>query len=49
MKLTTTDDNKGLVKVLEEEFAGSPHQRCMVHFERNLLSYVPAKGKKALK
>lgn len=25
VKLTTSDDNKGLVKVLTEEFAGSPH------------------------
>jgi len=48
VKLTTSDDNKGLVKILEEEFAGSPHQRCMVHFEKNLLSYVPAKEKKLL-
>ncbi len=46
--LTISDKHKGLVKVLEEEFAGSPHQRCMVHFERNLLSKVPAKEKKLL-
>lgn len=32
--LTTSDDNKGLVIALEEEFPGTPHQRCMVHFYR---------------
>lgn len=46
--LTISDKHKGLVKVLEEEFSGSPHQRCMVHFERNLLSKVPAKERKML-
>lgn len=46
--LTTSDENKGLVKALEEEFPGIPHQRCMVHFERNMLSKVPAKERKAL-
>lgn len=46
--LTTSDDNKGLVKVLTEEFSGTAHQRCMVHFERNLLSKVPAKERKYL-
>ena len=46
--LSIPDNNKGLVKVLTEEFAGTAHQRCMVHFERNLLSYVPAKERKPL-
>ena len=46
--LTTSDDNKGLVKALEEEFPGAPHQRCMVHFLRNLLAKVPAKERKRL-
>lgn len=48
VELTTSDENKGLVRALEEEFPGIPHQRCMVHFERNMLSKVPAKERKAL-
>ncbi|MEA1913572.1 MAG: IS256 family transposase [candidate division WOR-3 bacterium] len=46
--LTTSDANKGLVKALEEEFPGTPHQRCMVHFERDILAKVPAKERKKL-
>lgn len=46
--LTISDAKKGLVKALEEEFSGTPHQRCMVHFERNVFSKVPAKERKKL-
>ena len=46
--LTISDAEKGLVNALEEEFSGTSHQRCMVHFERNLLSKVPAKERKKL-
>jgi len=46
--LTVSDAKKGLVKALEEGFSGTPHQRCMVHFERNVLSKVPAKERKKL-
>lgn len=46
--LTVSDAKKGLVKALEEEFSGTPHQRCMVHFERNVFSKVPAKERKKL-
>lgn len=46
--LTISDAEKGLVKALEEEFSGSPHQRCIVHFERNILSRVPARERKKL-
>ena len=42
--LTISDAHKGLVKAQEEEFPGSPYQRCMVHWERNLLFRVPANG-----
>lgn len=47
-KLTISDDHKGLVRVLEEEFSNTPHQRCMVHFKRNLLSKVPYNERKLL-
>jgi len=46
--LTISDAHKGLVRAQEEEFPGTPHQRCMVHWERNILSKVPAKERKEL-
>lgn len=46
--LTISDKLKGLVTVLQEEYSGSPHQRCMVHFKRNVLSKVPYKERKVL-
>lgn len=46
VNLTVSDAHKGLIKVMEEEYSGTPHQRCMVHFERNILSKVPSKDKK---
>jgi transposase-like protein len=46
--LTISDAHKGLVKAQEEEFPGTPHQRCMVHWERNLLFRIPAKERKEL-
>ncbi len=30
--LTISDKHKGLVTVLEEEYSGAPHQRCIKHF-----------------
>ncbi|HCL90599.1 MAG TPA: hypothetical protein DHW70_04690 [Candidatus Atribacteria bacterium] len=35
--LNTRVANLKLKKLQEEEFSGTPHQRCMVHWERNLL------------
>jgi transposase-like protein len=46
--LTISDADKSLVNALKEEFSGTPHQRCIVHFERNVLSKVPAKERKKL-
>lgn len=46
--LSISDAEKGLIKALEEEFSGSLHQRCIVHFERNILSRVPARERKKL-
>ena len=42
--LTISDAHKGLIKAQEEEFPGTPHQRCMVHWERNLLFRVDVKA-----
>lgn len=46
--LTISDAKKGLMTVLNEEYSGAPHQRCKVHFMRNLLSKVPRKEREAL-
>ena len=46
--LTISDAHNGLVNALTKEFSGVPHQRCMVHFERNLLSKVPSKERSSL-
>jgi transposase-like protein len=39
--LTICDDHKGLIKAQQELFPNTPHQRCICHFMRNVLSYVP--------
>jgi putative transposase len=46
--LTISDDHKGLIKAQAEVFPNTPHQRCICHFMRNVLSYVPYKDKKKL-
>ncbi len=46
VNLTISDAHRGLVNVMEEEYSGAPHQRCMVHFQRNILAKVPSKDKK---
>ncbi len=46
--LTISDAHKGLIKAQEEEFPGTPHQRCIVHGERNILGKVPARERKEL-
>ncbi|HBY56913.1 MAG TPA: IS256 family transposase [Candidatus Atribacteria bacterium] len=46
--LTISDDHKGLIKAQQEAFPHTPHQRCIGHFVRNVLSYVPYKEKRKL-
>jgi putative transposase len=41
VKLVVSDQHAGLVKALRRSFQGAAHQRCRVHFARNLLAYVP--------
>jgi len=36
-----SDQHAGLVKALKRSFQGTSHQRCRVHFARNLLAHVP--------
>jgi putative transposase len=47
VKLVISDQHAGLVKALRRCFQGAGHQRCRVHFARNLLAHVP-KGNQAM-
>ncbi len=48
MNLTISDEHKGLLKAQQEVFTGTPHQRCICHFMRNVLSRVPYKERSIL-
>jgi putative transposase len=41
VKLVISDQHSGLVAALRRCFQGVAHQRCRVHFARNLLAHVP--------
>jgi transposase-like protein len=41
VQLVISDQHAGLVAALTKSFQGSAHQRCRVHFARNLLALVP--------
>jgi putative transposase len=41
VKLVISDQHAGLVAALKRSFQGAAHQRCRVHFARNLLALVP--------
>jgi transposase-like protein len=41
VRLVISDQHCGLVKALGRAFQGVAHQRCRVHFARNLLAHVP--------
>lgn len=41
VRLLISDQHAGLVKALRRCFQGAAHQRCRVHFARNLLAHVP--------
>src|SRR3954452_13380606 len=41
VKLVISDQHAGLVAALRRCFQGAAHQRCRVHFARNLLALVP--------
>lgn len=43
--LVVSDAHKGLVKAVQTSFIGCSWQRCKVHFMRNILAHLPAKGK----
>ena len=41
VRLVISDQHSGLVTALRRCFQGAGHQRCRVHFARNLLAHVP--------
>jgi transposase-like protein len=41
VRLVISDQHAGLVAALRRAFQGAGHQRCRVHFARNLLALVP--------
>jgi putative transposase len=41
VRLVISDQHAGLVAALKRSFQGASHQRCRVHFARNLLALVP--------
>jgi transposase-like protein len=41
VRLVISDQHSGLVAALRRSFQGASHQRCRVHFARNLLAHVP--------
>ncbi len=42
VELVVSDDNEGIKAAVFGELPGVKWQRCVVHFERNVLSHVPA-------
>jgi transposase-like protein len=45
VRLVVSDQHSGLVAALSRQFQGVAHQRCRVHFARNLLALVPKSHK----
>ncbi|WOS95471.1 IS256 family transposase [Nosocomiicoccus massiliensis] len=43
-ELITSDSHQGLKQAIQEEFPGTPWQRCTVHFLRNITNVMPKKG-----
>jgi putative transposase len=42
VRLVVSDDHEGIKAAVSGELPGAGWQRCVVHFERNVLSHVPA-------
>jgi len=47
-ELVVSDDHEGLKAAIDRHFQGTSHQRCQVHYVRNLLGMVGAKRRKEL-
>ena len=48
VKLVVSDEHKGLKAAIARHFQGASHQRCQVHYARNLLGMVGAAKRKEL-
>ena len=48
VELVVSDDHEGLKAAISRHFQGASHQRCQVHYSRNLLGIVGAKKRKEL-
>jgi len=48
VELVVSDDHEGLKAAVARHFRGASHQRCQVHYSRNLLGMVGAKKRKEL-
>ena len=48
VELVVSDDHEGLKSAIARHFQGAAHQRCQVHYARNLLGMVAAKRRKEL-
>jgi putative transposase len=48
VQLVVSDDHEGLKAAIARHFQGATHQRCQVHFSRNLLGMVGAAKRKEL-
>ena len=48
MQLVVSDDHEGLKSAIARHFQGASHQRCQVHYARNLLGMVSFARRKEL-
>jgi putative transposase len=48
VELVVSDEHEGLKAAISRHFQGASHQRCQVHYSRNLLGMVGAKKRKEL-
>ena len=48
MKLVVSDDHELIKSAVKVELPGAAWQRCVVHFERNILAHVPQAESKAV-
>jgi putative transposase len=48
VELVVSDDHEGLKSAISRHFQGASHQRCQVHYTRNLLGMVGAARRKEL-
>jgi len=48
VELVVSDDHEGLKSAVSRHFQGASHQRCQVHYSRNLLGMVGAARRKEL-